>query len=83
MSDIYPGGGTGNEDLETRAGFIKRSRKALVAGATTAIGAFGPAFAVATGDGVITGQEVVTISIVALGLGVAAFAAVWGVPNAT
>ncbi|AYD86180.1 membrane protein [Microbacterium phage Burro] len=71
-----------DDDLTTKNGFIKRSRKALVAGLTTAIGAFGPAFAVATGDGVITGEEVALISVTAFGLGVAAFAAVWKVPNA-
>ncbi|WVX89580.1 membrane protein [Microbacterium phage HitchHiker] len=70
-----------NSDLETKDGFIKRSRKALVAGATTAVGAFGPAFAVAAGDGVLTGQEVSGIAVIALGLGVAAFAAVWYTPN--
>lgn len=70
------------DDLTTRAGFLKRSRKALVAGGTAIIGTFGPAFAVATGDGAIAGEELLALSVAALGVGVAAFAAVWYVPNA-
>ena len=71
-----------DEELETGPGFVKRSRKAIVAGGLAAVGAFGPAFALATSDGTITGGEVLPIVIVSLGIGVAAFAATWATPNA-
>ena len=70
------------DDLTTRAGFIKRSRKALVAGVLALVGSFGPAFGVAAADGVLGGGEILTLSIVALGIGVAAFSATWATPNA-
>jgi hypothetical protein len=63
-------------------GFVAQARKAFVAGAVAVLGAFGPAFAVATSDGSITVEEVIPLAVVALGLGVAAFAATWAVPNA-
>ncbi|QDP44856.1 membrane protein [Microbacterium phage Araxxi] len=71
-----------NEDLETRAGLIKRSRKAIVAGVVAVAGSFGPAFLAISGDGVITGEEIAFTTVAALGFGVAALCATWATPNA-
>ena len=57
--------------------------KAFVAGALAAAGSFGPAFAIATADGVIGfTAEVVPIAVVSLGIGVAAFFGTYQTPNA-
>ncbi|URM86430.1 hypothetical protein SEA_GSHELBY23_35 [Microbacterium phage Gshelby23] len=71
------------DELTTGPGFVKRSRKAFVAGALAAAGSFGPAFAIATADGVIGfTAEVVPIAVVSLGIGVAAFFGTYQTPNA-
>ena len=68
-------------DQPKEPSFFEQSRKAFTAGALALLGAFGPAFAVATGDGVITADEVVPIAVASLGIGVAAFCATYAVRN--
>lgn len=70
------------EDLTTKAGFIKRSRKALVAAVIGLAGSLGPKILEITADGVVTGGEVITSTVVSLGVGIAAGLAVWYTPNA-
>lgn len=72
-----------DQDLETKAGLIKRTRKAFVAAGTTFVGALGPSVVVATSDGAVSAAEIIPLVVVAAGLAFAAWCAVWRVPNAT
>ncbi len=72
-----------SEDITTGPGFIARARKALVAGVGAVAASIGPAIVVAGADGQIDfTTEIVPLSIVALTLGLGAFAAVYATPNA-
>ncbi|QKY80398.1 hypothetical protein SEA_PABST_40 [Microbacterium phage Pabst] len=62
--------------------FFESAKKAFTAGAIGVLGAFGPAFLVATGDGIITLEETLPIAVISLGVGVAAFCGTYAVRNA-
>ncbi|AZV01802.1 membrane protein [Microbacterium phage Alex44] len=66
---------------EDKKSFFKTARKAVIAGGAAFAGALGPALLVATGDGVLTVDEIVPLTVTALGIGAAAGLAVWAVRN--
>jgi hypothetical protein len=71
------------EDITTGPGFVARARKAFVAGVTAVAASIGPAIVVAGADGVIDfSGEIVPLGVVGLTLGLGAFLAVYGTPNA-
>lgn len=73
-----------DDDITTKPGFIKRSRKAIVAFVTGTAGSIGPAIAVVTADGVVNfAAEVVPVLVVGLGIGLTAGFAVWATSNAS
>jgi len=82
MNDLHSPPFEGEEDFTTGAGFLARSRKAVVAAVGAIAASATPAILAITGDGIVTAAEVVPAAIITAGFGLAAFVAVWNVPNA-
>lgn len=70
------------EELITRAGFIRRSRKAFVGAITTAAAILGPLILDSTRDGSISLSDIGQLAVIGAGAAIVGFLGVWAVPNA-